>query len=378
MKKIIVLAVLFLASVSTTSAQDKIWWNPEHSEFPVVEGQAWPSEVESYYDRFPTRAKDNVREPVWDLSTNSAGLIIRFHTNSPDITIRYGLGMDFGGSYAMTHFPATGVSGLDLYALDQNGKEIFAAGRRAFADTSSYQYSNLDPVVDYEEKGTEYRLYLPLYNKVTWMEIGVDSTARFEFLARRDQKPIVVYGTSIAQGGCASRPGMAWTSILARDLNQPVVNLGFSGNCHMDEEVISLLGEIDAELFVIDCMPNLDNADRWADSELSLLIKNSILDLRDLKPNTPILLVDHSGYAQSLASPSSLERIRRLRRVQRSVIDQLSTEGNQKDLFYLNTERLGMSMDGTVDGVHPNDLGMMQIATGYAKRLREIIKTKNQ
>jgi GDSL-like Lipase/Acylhydrolase family len=100
-----------------------------------------------------------------------------------------------------------------------------------------------------------------LYNSVQWMEIGIQEGTLFNPLPTRKEKPIVVYGTSIAQGGCASRPGMAWPAILGRKLDRPLINLGFSGNGRLEKEVIDLMIEIDAKLFVLDCLPNLDASD---------------------------------------------------------------------------------------------------------------------
>ena len=63
---------------------------------------------------------------------------------------------------------------------------------------------------------------------------------------RRD-KPVLVYGTSIAQGGVASRPGLAWTALLERKLDRPVINLAFSGNGRLEPEVLDLIaGQVNA------------------------------------------------------------------------------------------------------------------------------------
>ncbi len=117
---------------------------------------------------------------------------------------------------AMLHMPATGVSGVDLYAKNSDGKWLWCKGNYSFADTINYNFRNITPNDNYHKMGREYHLYLPLYNSVEWMEIGTEEDALFEPIPIRKEKPIVVYGTSIAQGGCASRPGMAWTSILER------------------------------------------------------------------------------------------------------------------------------------------------------------------
>ena len=243
------------------------WWNPAQHDFPVIEGQAWPQEVQASYDRFPERAEGKVAKNVWGLSSQSAGLMIRFRSNAEKIIIRYGTKWDREADgpqkdFGMNHMPATGVSGVDLYAIDSEGKELWCAARRNFSDTISYRYEGLNPNDRFHKLGREYRLYLPLYNQVTWLEIGVDEATHFKPLPVRKEKPIVVYGTSIAQGACASRPGMAWTAILGRKMDRPLMNLGFSGSGRLEQPVIDLVGEIDAKIYILDCMPNL-SADAW-------------------------------------------------------------------------------------------------------------------
>lgn len=143
----------------------------------------------------------------------------------------------------MPHMPATGVSGVDLYMKDANGQALWCAGKYSFGDTVRYTYDNLT-YRRQSDKGNEFCLYLPLYNGVNLMEIGVPAGSHFEFAAPSKKKPVVIYGTSIAQGACASRPGMAWTNILQRKLDFPVVNLGFSGNGRLEEEFFRLLAEL--------------------------------------------------------------------------------------------------------------------------------------
>ncbi|MDB5242600.1 MAG: acetylhydrolase, partial [Spirosoma sp.] len=202
------------------------WWNPTQSEFSSVEGQAWPNEVENRYDRLPARAEKSVRKEVWNLSHSAAGLLIRFKANTDQIVVRYSV----GGPHALPHMPATGVSGVDLYAINSDGNWRWCTGKYTFKDTLEFRFTNLEPNDTYHQKGREYRLYLPLYNSVKWLQIGVPKGSAFTPLPTRVEKPIVVYGTSIAQGACASRPGMAWTAIVGRMLDRPIINLGFSGN----------------------------------------------------------------------------------------------------------------------------------------------------
>ena len=351
------------------------WWDPTKSSFPVIEGQAWGEEVNDPFDRLPARAVEDVAQDVWGNSKHSAGLMIRFRTNSSNIIIRYGVVKR--GSFAMNHMPATGVSGIDLYAIDSDGNEIWCRGRRSFSDTVQYRFPDLIPNGPYHEEGREYRLYLPLYNSVTWLEVGVDESAVFRPLVTRKEKPLVVYGTSIAHGGCASRPGMAWTAILGRDLDRPLINLGFSGSGRLEQPVLDLMTEIDAKIYILDCLPNLvygswERLGIQNNEEFIKRVFNAVKTLRSKKPNTPILLVDHAGYTDMHIDSSRKESFTRVNELQLEAYEQLRQEG-LNELYYLTIEEIGMHPDGTVDGTHPNDLGMMDYGSAYAQKLREIL-----
>lgn len=344
------------------------WWNPEDSEFPVIEGQAWHGEVESFYDRLPQRAKKDVRKPVWGLSKHAAGLVIRFRSNATEIKVRYGV----GGNFAMDHMPATGVSGLDLYAKDGDGHLHWLRGHRSFGDTVKYDFKNILQKEKYHDLGREYQLYLPLYNSVQWMEIGVEEGALFEASTLRQEKPIVVYGTSIAQGACASRPGMAWTSILGRNMDRPLVNLGFSGNGRLESELIDLLAEVEAKVYVLDCLPNLGpNKDRSVE-EVEKKILASVRTLKEKRPDTPILLVEHSGYAEGSMNPERNAVPVKLNAALQKTFLQLKSEG-VTGLYRVTRSELNLGLDDYVDGTHPSDLGMQAHVEACEQSLRKIL-----
>lgn len=337
--------------------------------FPVLEGQAWPSEIQSSYDRLPARAESLVRKPVWDLSRESAGLVLRFRANSDQIKIRYVV----GGAQAMQHMPATGVSGLDLYAISSDGDWRWCATRPVFGDTITYHYKNIEPNDGYHKLGSEYRLFLPLYNSVKWLEIGVPDGTLFTPLAVRPDLPIVVYGTSIAQGACASRPGMAWPSILARKLDRPLVNLGFSGNGRLEPEVLAMVGEIEAKVYVLDCMPNLTNQKDYPLDTVKTRILNAVRDLRRRHPTTPIVLAEHAGYPDEAINPTRRKSFSEPNEVLRAAFAQLQAEGLTA-LYLIPIKDFNQDIETMVDGTHPNDLGMMRYAEGYEKHLRAILQ----
>ena len=366
MVRLVFLLCLLVSPVLQGQEETGTIWRipaPEH-----VEGQAWTDEISAPYSRLPKKAEALVRKEVWDLSKHSAGLSIRFVTNASEITVRFGV----EGNYALNHMPATGVSGVDLYAVDSNGKWLWCRGDRSFKDTITYQFKGLKPNDAFHKLGREYRLSLPLYNQVNWIEIGVSQESYFEFRKRRKDKPIVVYGTSIAQGACASRPGMAWTNILGRKMDRPLINLAFSGNGRLEKELIELLAEIDAKLYILDCLPNLWNAQQYNDEDLENKITNAIKRLKQLRPETPILLTAHGGYTDGFIQTARRQSFNRVNNIQKKVFNQLMADGIS-ELYYLSYQDLALELDDMVDGTHPNDLGMMHYAKAYEHSLRKIL-----
>jgi len=369
--KHLLLFIFFLLQFKILSAQDLdnfTWWNPANNEFYVVEGQGWPGKLESAYDRLPKEMKKEVREPLWELSKQSAGLLIRFRSDAKEIRVRYKVKEE----YAMSHMPATGVSGLDLYTKNNDGELLWTRGKYSFKDTIQYDFKNLDPKDKYHDLGREYQLFLPLYNSVEWLEIGIPKDRKLEPLAIRKEKPIVVYGTSIAQGACASRSGMAWTSILSRKMDRPLINLGFSGNGRLENEMIDLISTIDAKVYVLDCLPNLTLNENRTAQEVYERIITSVKEIRENQLRTPILLVDHAGYSDGSTNRRRYETYMELNELQAKAFKQLRSEGIE-NIYLLTKENLHLGLEDFVDGTHPSDLGMMKYAMAYEKKIRIIL-----
>mgnify|MGYP001555078065 FL=1 len=341
-------------------------WDPAAAGFPVVEGQGWPREVKDFYDRLPARAESIVRKAVWGLSKNSAGLKLRFITDAKEIIIRYKV----TGGLQFPHMPATGVSGVDMYVKTIDGKWLWCAAKFSFGDTIEYRFKDLIPN-DQHVSNREYDVYLPLYNTVSWMEISYPEESIFKPLPVRRDKPVLVYGTSIAQGGVASRPGLAWTALLERKLDRPMINLGFSGNGWLDPEVINLISEVDAKIYVLDCLPNMV-APAFLASALKERLVNAIQILQSKRPDVPILLADHAGYTNEGTNVVRQKEYQSANTALREVYDSLLNKG-VKNIFRLTKEEINQDIETMVDGVHPNDLGMMRYADAYEKKIRLIL-----
>lgn len=361
---------LLVVIISFAQARQQYTWrDPAANAFPVIEGQAWPAEMAAPYDRFPARAEKMIHPNVWNISHSSAGLYIKFKTNATNLVVRYVV----KGALAMTHMPATGVSGIDVYAIDPNGQWKWAPATHSFGDTIEYRFSNLIVSRAFPGRDYEYRLYLPLYNTVNWLSIGVPESSSFNFMPLSPEKPMVVYGTSIAQGACASRPGMAWTALLQQRMDRPLINLGFSGSGKLEPGVIALMSEIDARVYVLDCLPNLTALAGISNQELEKRTLAAVRALKEKRPSVPVLLVDHSGGAHTgIIDTTAQKDYDNASLVLHRCVDSLKAAG-VTGIYLLKSTEIGLSLYSTVDGVHPNDVGMMEYAAAYEKIIRVVL-----
>jgi GDSL-like Lipase/Acylhydrolase family/N-terminus of Esterase_SGNH_hydro-type len=328
-----------------------------------VEGRAWTDmERLRWFDRFPAAAQSQVTPKVWDLSRDSAGMMVRFKTDAKDIWTHYVLRSD---RLALPNMTAIGASGIDLYARDENGKLRWVGVAKP--DKKEIKQSIIS---DLQPGMREYAAYLPLYNGVESLEIGVPPGAKFEGLAPRAEKPLVFYGTSITHGASASRPGMAHPAILGRRLEIPVVNLGFSGNGKMDMAVGEYLVKIDAAAYVIDCLPNMNPA------EVRQKCQPLVKFIRAARPETPIVLVEDRRYANSWIVPGKKKYNDENHAALRESYDALIKEGFTKLYYVPGDDLIGDDNEGSTDGSHPSDLGFVRQAAVFEPILREALGRK--
>ncbi|MBS13024.1 MAG: hypothetical protein CME19_15630 [Gemmatimonadetes bacterium] len=322
-----------------------------------VEGQGW-SDTKAPFDRLPARAEGVVREVVWNLSRHSAGICVKFRTDATEIRGRWTLTLD---QLAMSHMPATACSGLDLYIDSEDGLQWAGVGRpETTPDVAAVLASGL---ISGEKECT---VYLPLYNGVSSVEIGIPDGASIGAIERPEgRKTVVFYGTSITHGASASRCGTNHVARVGRKLGCEVINLGFSGNGQMEPEVASLLAEQDPDVFVIDCLPNM-TADLIAE-RAGHLVKT----IRATRTDPPILLVEDRTYGDARFVPSRKERNETSRVAFRDVYDSLIAEG-VSGLTYMEGASL-LGDDDTVDGSHPTDLGFKRQADRFVDQLSAIL-----
>ena len=349
-------AVFFLTLVLSGQETPVTWHNLSKLE---VEGKGW-TDTKHPYDRLPAAAEGVVRAPVWSLSQDSTGMRYRFVTDADSIKARWKLRRS---RLAMNHMAATGVSGLDLYVRTGNAWHWLGVGRPEKQENEGTLVSGL------KRARREYMLYLPLYNGIDSVEIGLSAGTALEPAPPSAAKPVVFYGTSIVQGGCAARPGMAYPEIVGRMLDTSTVNLGFSGNGKMEPEMAKLLASLDPSVYVIDSLPNLDVA------EAQQRVEPFITTIRAAHPKTPLVLIEHVTYSNAPFLEARAVKVNGTNAVLKKVYEKLKAAGDKR-VFYISTNKLypGDGED-TVDGSHPTDLGFWRMAQTIGPVVRQALQS---
>ncbi|HEY3371407.1 MAG TPA: SGNH/GDSL hydrolase family protein [Prolixibacteraceae bacterium] len=318
------------------------------------------SDTQSRYERLPASLEARTRPDVWTLSKNCSGLALRFHTDSRIIAAKW----EVTGNVTMNHFAPSGIKGLDLYCLNK-GKWEFVNSARPTAKTSTAI------IIDHMDKtDREYMLYLPLYDGLVNLELGVESSATIgspQIDSPQKDKPVVFYGTSITQGGCASRAGMAYPNQLSRMLDRQIINLAFSGNGQLDLEIAEAMAEIDASCYVIDCLPNVSTA------QMNEKYIRFLDIIREKKPTVPILLLENIDYPFMYFDQTVFSSIQ-----EKNVLLKKIYSGQKKGdshIYYLKADQLiGDDGEGTVDGVHLTDLGFIRMSQSLYPVIRKLIR----
>ncbi len=352
-------AVHAAAAAGEKPGDDGLAWRSAYEHPFQLLGFKWFEENGRVYCRLPKAPRVPVRKPVMSLAHHTAGGQVRFRTDSRRVVVRAQLA-GFGN---MDHMARTGQDGFDLY-VGPAGRERFVAVTRV---------SGPDIKATLFRSGVremrEFRLNFPLYCGVRTVEIGLESGARVEAPAPLESPGcIVVYGTSITQGGCAARPGMAYTNILSRDLNREVVNLGFSGNGMGEIELAQLISDIPGkDLVILDYEANANDGVRKT-------LGPFVDVLRAAAPRLPILVVSKVRYAEESIDPGALKRREDLRRFQREFVAARRAAGDARIFFADGAMLLGDNWwECSVDGHHQTTLGFERMAKALGAAVEEIL-----
>lgn len=307
-------------------------------------------------------------EAVNFLAGHTSGGMLTFRTDSRRIRVRVRL----DDHAHMDHMAVTGSGGFDLY-IGPAGRRRFAAVSRFAQDASEYEVLLLE-----RKKGEmeEFQLNFPLYSGVGSFALGLDAGSKLALPAPwTNPEPVVVYGSSITQGGCASRPGSSFTAMLSRALDRPFLNFGFSGSGKGEPAVIAAIAKVkNPALFVLDYQANAGAAG------IRATLADAIDTLRNTHPAVPVLAVSRIRWNRELLATGSdfLHDAEATEAIafQRDEVERRRAAGDRL-VFFLNGETLTGAdwYECTVDGVHPTDLGFHRMAAGLLPVVSELLLT---
>lgn len=309
------------------------------------------------YHRIDTLQYQGMPAVVKELFTNSAGLGIVFTTNSNAISARWSTVNPKTGS----NMTAIAHKGLDLY-IKRDGKWIFAGVGRPTANSTTAQI-----VENMEDGEKECLLYLPLYDEIKRLEIGVSADSFIKPSADPFCKKVLVYGSSITQGASASRPGMAYPARLSRKSGINFINLGLSGNGKMHQPVADMLSDMEADAYILDCAANP------SPDEITQRTGYLVKTIRDRHPDAPIIMIQSVVRESGNFDMKINKRVSGQNRNFKLEFEKLKSAGI-KDLYFIEGELLGADHEGTTDGVHPNDLGFDRILDVIERPILEILQ----
>lgn len=358
-----------LGLAAFSQSQEPTWKYVDAQELRII-NKGW-EDTFGPYTRIPSSLRDSVRHDLWERAQCSSGIGVRFATNSSRIGVRYNLLWNTH----LIHMADTGLKGTDLYVFEgdsvwrhvNTNRPYIVKGHEDEKLVESTYVSNLDT-----NRMREYMVYFPLYDGITSLDIKVDSAATIipgaEELISPDNR-IVAYGTSILQGGCASRTGMAPTNIISRELNCEVVNLGISGEGKMDQCMAREMVKISAKIFLIDPVPNC------TEMMCDTLTYDFVRIFLEERPDASVVMLEGPIYPYARYDSYFENYLPAKNRAFRKNYEKLKEDYPEARLYYVESDGLdGPEDDGTVDGIHLTDLGFRHYANKMTPILRSILE----
>ena len=342
-----------LAVENTTGLDNIVWLNVKEKPFSIH--GLWQVEEGVCFLRMPESVAKETSEGVHWLNSHTAGGRIRFRTNSPWIALKAVM----PDNATMAHITMLGQSGFDLYRSDGGVYEYagsFMPGNR------HHGYDTWKPT---DGRSHTYTVNMPLYDPVEEVFIGLSADADIDAPEPYAyEKPVLYYGSSITQGGCASRPGNAYQAMISRRLDADFINLGFSGSARAERVMCEYLASLDASVFVCDYDHNAPNADHLEATHRTLYEI-----YRRANPDTPIIFVSKPDF-----HPGT-EDVRR-REIVLATYHAALAAGDRKVSFVDGAKLFeGPFADScTVDGCHPNDLGFFRMAQKIGDAVEAALK----
>ncbi len=309
------------------------------------------------FRRMPESVAKTVSDGVHFLHTNTAGGRVRFSTDSEIICIR----VKTANEGKMPHFPFTGSIGFDLHT----GARYVGTFIPPFDVKGGYESRLVIPEDLRDGTMRIYTLHLPLYSDVCQVLVGIAQEADLQAApAYTYPVPVVYYGSSITQGGCASRPGNAYENIVSYTLDCDHINLGFSGNAKAEDEIIAYLSALDMSVFVCDYDHNAPSAQHLQNTHEKLYKA-----VRAKNPTLPILFMTRP-------QPYLCEDEKKRLQIVRTTYENALAQGDENVYFLPGPQLLNDAVRNTalVDNCHPNDSGFVSMADAVIGVLQGILK----
>jgi hypothetical protein len=355
MNKIIIVLLLAFSDL-LVQAQDSLKYHFVNGNTLTVLGRAAIVNPDLFH-RIDSADQKKLPARVAELSDNSAGININFQTNSKSIKVKWVLGKYMN----LPNMTPVAINGLDMYGWKNKHWQYVASGMPSSDSNTKVIISNLDGNMN------TFRIYLPLYSELKSIEIGVDrgsiiKKASEEFIPK---KKVVIYGSSITQGASASRPGMAYPSIVGRNMDIETFNMGFSGSGKMEIAMADILAKMDADVYILDCVPN-PSPQQIHDRAVPFIHR-----LRELKPGVPIILVESLFREDGNWNTVKGKYVTNQNKEFRQAYEQLIAQ-KVKRLYYIpSTDLIGNDHEATVDGTHFTDLGFIR----FSKHIEDVLLT---
>lgn len=303
------------------------------------------------FRRLPESVAEATSPGVLRLHSNTAGGRIRFQTDSPFVAIHAKL----NGISRMSLFSLSGTAGFDLYGDDRYMGTFMPPLDMQDGYESILRFGS--------SQMREITVNMPLYSGVDAVYIGLQEGAKLlPPKPCKHQRPIVYYGSSITQGGCASRPGMAYEAIISRRLNADYVNLGFSGNAKGEQAIIDYIASLDMSIFVLDYDYNAPTPEHLLATHEKLF-----LAVRKAHPGIPIVMMSRPKVYLTD------EEVRR-REIVRATYQNAVDRGDKNVYLLTGAELMAdCGNEGAVDGVHPTDYGFASMARVLGDLLEKLL-----
>ena len=314
------------------------------------------------FRRIPEKVAETVSKGVLSLHANTAGGRLRFKTNSPYVAIY----AELENICRAPHFALTGAAGFDLY------ENIDGEDRYINTFIPPYDVENsYESVVDFfGEKEREITINFPLYTDVKNFYIGVSETSYIKAPEPyKYEKPIVYYGSSITQGGCAARPGTCYEAIISRRLSCDYINLGFSGVARAEDEIANYIKDLDMSVFVYDYDHNAPTPEH-----LEKTHERMFKIIREKNPTLPIIMASKPKFHGDEYG-ENIYKLKRTLEIIQKTYNNAKAAGDENVYFIHGGDLMQYARyDGTVDIAHPTDLGFYSMAKVFGDLIEKILK----